>query len=387
MYILTAFKDSEKMFTITRDMTKNQLLFIRNTSKFTCPQCETPLRLKIGKVVTPHFAHIVLTNCLTSFSERESPTHLTGKQHLAEFFTRVGCTVSVEAYLPKISQRPDLLVKNKRNTFAIEFQCSVIPADDVEKRTAGYLKLKIPAIWLLRTPKNIQLISKGISLIKLPRFMQLFIENQSSSGDTIITYDPTTANFFYASHLIHISGSSFISKIRHLSMKQQTFPFAQVTTLSKDEIEGYWNLFLFKRLRFLKNRIRLSSMGVKDRFLKQCYENKLRPEDLPLFIGFPIQDSQVIQGHLAEWQLALFCSLGQHQLHIQDISDEWLDYFIMTQCKATDLVKANSVMRRYCRILQMLDINVITSISATSVSESGLFELFEQLIVANRCEN
>lgn len=387
MYILTAFKDNEKMFTLTRDMTKDQLLFFRNTSKFTCPQCETPLRLKIGKVVTPHFAHIVLTNCLTSFSERESPTHLTGKQHLAEFFTSVGCKVYVEAFLPKISQRPDLLVKNKRNTFAIEFQCSVIPADDVEKRTAGYLRLKIPAIWLLRTPKNIQVISKGISLIKLSKFMQLFIGNQSSSGDTIITYDPSTANFFYMSHIIHIGGSSFISKIARLSLKQQTFPFAQVTPLSKDEIEGYWNLFLFKRLRFLKNRIRVSSLGVKDRFLKQCYENKLRPEDLPLFIGFPIKDSQVIQGHLVEWQLALISALGQYHLHIQDVSDDWLDYFIMTQCKVTDLAKAISVMRRYCRFLQMLDNNVIASPSKTSVSESILFELFEQLIVANRCEN
>ena len=387
MYILTAFKDNEKMFTLTRDMTKDQLLLFRNTSKFTCPQCETPLRLKIGKVVTPHFAHIVLTNCLTSFSERESPTHLTGKQQLAEFFTRVGCKVSVEAYLPKISQRPDILVKNKRKTFAIEFQCSVIPADDVEKRTAGYLRLKIPAIWLLRTPKNIQVISRGTSIIKLTKFMQLFIKNQSSSGDTIITYDPSTANFFYMSHLIHIGGSSFISKIRLLSMTQQTFPFAQVTTLNKDEVESYWNLFLFKRLRFLKNRIRVSSLGVKDRFLKQCYEHKLRPEDLPLFIGFPIKDSQVIQGHLVEWQLALICAIGQYQMHTQDVSDDWLDYFILTHCKVTDLIKAISVMRRYCRFLQMLDNNVVTSISETSVSESILFALFEQLIVANRCEN
>ena len=387
MYILTAFKDNEKMFTLTRDMTKDQLLLLRNTSKFTCPQCETPLRLKIGKVVTPHFAHIVLTNCLTSFSEKESPTHLIGKQHLAEFFTRVGCKVSVEAYLPKISQRPDLLVRNKRNIFAIEFQCSVIPVDDIEKRTAGYLRVKIPSIWLLRTPKNIQLITKGISIIKLSKFMQGFIKNLPSSSSTIITYDPTTTNFYYFSQLVHISGSSFLAKIRALSIEQQTFPFAQVKTLSREEGEGYWKLFKNKRLRFLQNRIRSSSFGVMDRFLKNCYENKILPENLPLCIGFPIQDSQVIQAHLVEWQFALICALKQQHIDFLDITDKWLESFMLTQCKVTDFEKAITVIEDYCKFLNMLDFNINLPISAIFISESRLLEYFEQQIVAKPCEN
>lgn len=387
MYILTAYKDNEKIFTITKSMTKDQLLLLRNTSKFTCPQCETPLRLKIGKVVTPHFAHIVLTNCLTSFSEKESPTHLNGKQHLAEFFTRVGCKVSVEAYLPKISQRPDLLVRNKRNTFAIEFQCSVIPVDDIEKRTTGYLRVKIPSIWLLRTPKNIPLITKGISLIKLSKFMQAFIKNLPSSSSTIITYDPTTANFYYFSQLIHISGSSFLAKIRALSIEQQTFPFAQVKTLSKKEGEGYWKLFKNKRIRFLQNRIRSSSFGAMDRFLKNCYENKILPENLPLFIGFPIQDSQVIQAPLVEWQLALVCALKQQQIDFIDITDKWLETFIQTQCKVMDFEKAITVIDRYCKFLYMLDFHINLPISAIYISESRLLEYFEHQIVAKPCEN
>ncbi|MGB2994318.1 MAG: competence protein CoiA family protein [Paenisporosarcina sp.] len=387
MYILTAYKDNEKIFTITKSMTKNQLLLLRNTSKFTCPQCETPLRLKIGKVVTPHFAHIVLTNCLTSFSEKESPTHLIGKQQLAEFFTRVGCKVSVEAYLPKISQRPDLLVRNKRNIFAIEFQCSVIPVDDIEKRTAGYLRVKIPSIWLLRTPKNIQLITKGISIIKLSKFMQAFIKNLPSSSSTIITYDPTTANFFYFSQLVHISGSSFLAKIRALSIEQQTFPFAQVKILNREEGEGYWKLFKNKRLRFLQNRIRSSSFGVMDRFLKNCYENKILPENLPLYIGFPIQDSQVIQAHLVEWQFALICALKQHHIDFLDITDKWLESFILTQCKVTDFEKAITVIEDYCKFLNMLDFNINLPISAVFISESRLLEYFEQQIVAKPCEN
>ena len=387
MYILTACIDNDKMFTITRDMTKDQLFFLRNTSKFTCPQCETPLRLKIGKVVTPHFAHIVLTKCLTSFSERESPTHLIGKQHLAEFFSRVGCKVLVEAYLPKISQRPDLLVRHKRNTFAIEFQCSVIPIDQIEKRNVGYLRLKIPSIWLLRTPPNISMNTIGISIIKLSKFMQAFIKNLPSSGATIITYEPKTARFIYISQLVHISGSSFLAKIRALSIEQQTFPFVQLKMLTKKEREEYWNLFQFKRSRYLQNRIQFSPFGVNDRFLKHCYENNIRPEELPRHIGFPIKHSETIQAYLVEWQLALIYALKQQHVDIQSITENWIESFILGQCKVTDFDKAKAVIARYCRFLQSLHYNLDNPIVTMVTSDSKLLEYFEQVIVANPCEN
>jgi competence protein CoiA len=150
VYILTAKKDNDKIFTLERQMTREQLEHLRSTSQFTCPQCGNPLRLKIGKVVTPHFAHIVSTDCFTSFSERESPTHLIGKQQLAEFFTRIGYKVELEAFIPKISQRPDLLIRKNKSLYAIEFQCSVIPTEDIEKRNSGYRRIKIPTVWILR---------------------------------------------------------------------------------------------------------------------------------------------------------------------------------------------------------------------------------------------
>ena len=217
--------------------------------------------------------------------------------------------------------------------------------------------------------------------------MQAFIKNLPSSSSTIITYDPTTANFYYFSQLIHISGSSFLAKIRALSIEQQTFPFAQVKTLSKKEREGYWKLFKNKRIRFLQNRIRSSSFGAMDRFLKNCYENKILPENLPLFIGFPIQDSQVIQAQLVEWQLALVCALKQQQIDFIDITDKWLETFIQTQCKVMDFEKAITVIDRYCKFLYMLDFHINLPISAIYISESRLLEYFEHQIVAKPCEN
>lgn len=217
--------------------------------------------------------------------------------------------------------------------------------------------------------------------------MQTFIKNLPSSGATIITYDPSTAKFFYFSQLVHISGSSFLAKIRALSIEQQTFPFAQVKTISKEENLGYWTLFMNKRSRFLHNRIRSSSFGVRDRFLTNCYENKIRPENLPLCIGFPIQDSQVILAHLAEWQLELICTLRQHHIDVHDITDKWLESYILIKYKVTDIDTALTALTRYCRVLQMLNYNVHTPVSEIFISESILLEHFEQEIVAKRCEN
>ena len=376
-----------EMFTITCRMTREHLMFLRNTSQFTCPQCENPLRLKIGKVVTPHFAHIVLTNCLTSFSERESPTHLIGKQQLAEFFTHVGCEVSVEAYLPKIAQRPDLLVRKNKKLCAIEFQCSVISIEEVAKRNSGYKKLGIEAVWILRTPTTIQADSPGISYVKLSKFMQSFITTDSISGDSLITYDPTTSQFIYLTQLLHISGTAFIAKIRALQIEQQMFPFAHVKPLTNSERMEYWGIFQHHRNRFLKNRIFTSKYGARDRFLKYCYKQQIRPENLPLYIGLPIHRSEVIQGHPIEWQLALICELSRNKVDMRYISTEWIEGFIEAKCKVFHLENAIQVIKRYCQKLHELEYDIYQSISHQSISETSVVTQFRNELVAKPCEN
>lgn len=387
MNILTALKDKAELFTISRHMTRDHLMHLRNTSQFTCPQCENPLRLKIGKVVIPHFAHIVMTNCFTSFSERESPKHLSGKQQLADCFTRAGCEVVVEAYLPNIAQRPDLLIRKNKKTYAIEFQCSVMSLEEVIKRNQGYKKIGLPSIWLLSTPPLVKESTSGVSNIKLSKFTQSFMESHPISGDTIITYDPETERFIYLSHLLHLSGTGFIAKVRSLSIAQQTFPFAQVKPLSTSDRQIYWSVFQQKRTRYLRNRIFNSKYGAKDRFLKYCYERQVQPENLPQYIGFPIEGSHVIKDHPVEWQLALLDALGQSQSELKHVNKEWIKMFIDALCKVTNSQKAYDVVVRYWELLLELDYDIDVPFSQQHISHSELFDQFHNLMVAKRCEN
>lgn len=387
MDILTALVDNKNIFTITRQMTREQLSTMRNTTQFSCPQCENPLRLKIGKVVTPHFAHVVLTDCLTSFSERESPAHLLGKHQLGEFFKRTGCQVSIEAFLPEISQRPDLLVKKESKRFAIEFQCSPIPIDEVRKRNDGYSEVNLSPLWLLRTPTQLRKFSDGITHIKLSKFMQSFIVTYDFSGATLITYDPTSSKFHYFSHLLHLGGTSYLTKIRSLSVDHQTFPFGQVKPLNVDEIDEYWRMFQYKRAKLLQTYLHRNKFGVRDRLLRRCYTLRIRPQALPLFIGMPIYQSQLIKNPLAEWQLMFISELEKHGMDVDELSLEWVDQFIYSFCNTEYFNEARVVIERYAMLLRKINYDWQYSLTHQSISIEKLKSVFKEETVANRCEN
>ena len=69
------------------------------------------------------------------FSEGETEEHLSAKELLYEWLTDE--TIEIEAYLPDLQQRPDLLVGKT----AIEVQCSALSWSRFVQRTEKYLRL------------------------------------------------------------------------------------------------------------------------------------------------------------------------------------------------------------------------------------------------------
>ncbi|MGX6978085.1 competence protein CoiA [Vagococcus elongatus] len=112
---------------------------------FFCPSCGSSLILKNGAVIRAHFAHKNSTEC-SSFSEGETEEHLLGKSLIASWCESDGIAYELEAYLPELQQRPDVLLEGK---YAIEFQCSFLSAKRMEERTNNYLQHGYQVIWLL----------------------------------------------------------------------------------------------------------------------------------------------------------------------------------------------------------------------------------------------
>lgn len=113
--------------------------------KWFCPGCHSQVIIKSGKVNRSHFAHKTRETC-DLFSENESEEHLKGKELIANNCDKYSIEYEVEAFLPELKQRPDVLIQEK---IAIEFQCSALSLERFKERTESYLNNGYQVIWLL----------------------------------------------------------------------------------------------------------------------------------------------------------------------------------------------------------------------------------------------
>ncbi|MBP1039837.1 hypothetical protein I6N95_02320 [Vagococcus sp. BWB3-3] len=110
-----------------------------------CQSCGMPLSIKNGLVKQSHFAHRKDSAC-QNFSEGETEEHLEGKRILAQWCDKFQLQYQLEAYLPELNQRPDLLLAGE---IAIEFQCSPLSLPRFIERTENYQRHGYRVVWVL----------------------------------------------------------------------------------------------------------------------------------------------------------------------------------------------------------------------------------------------
>lgn len=140
----------------------------RRSQDYHCPQCHAPVILKRGTTMIAHFAHQPSFDC-ASFSEGETAEHLQGKRQLAAWFARSGYRVQLEAPLPALHQRPDVLVFGvNQQPLAIEFQCAPLSVQRLAARTTGYREHGYRVWWLLGHPyaKGVTRHGKAIKFLQ-----------------------------------------------------------------------------------------------------------------------------------------------------------------------------------------------------------------------------
>jgi len=120
----------------------------KNQSKYYCPACKEEVIFKNGLINQSHFSHRRSSIC-SSFSEGETAEHLKGKLLIYDWLKKERIDVELEAYLPELSQRPDLLIHQESERIAVEYQCSPIGRNKIISRTKGYLQNNIKVYWIL----------------------------------------------------------------------------------------------------------------------------------------------------------------------------------------------------------------------------------------------
>lgn len=309
------------LLTLTQELTKDQLKTWRRSQLFYCPQCDSPVQLKVGDIVIPHFAHEKDTACSSNFSEGETKEHLLGKQQLYLFLQKQTKHVELEPFMRMLSQRPDLLVMTSSGTTPIEFQCSTIPVSDIESRSDGYRSIGMKPIWILNTPTKFSEFPYGVGTFYFSRFHESFFTHIHPEGYTFLTYNPQKERFHYFSNLVHVAGKRYIGIHRSLSLGKQTFPFARPKTPSTEELSLYISNYLAMRDNFLETRILLNRRGVNDPFLKMCYEMRMHPTNLPQWIGLPVAHSESFREHDCEWQLGLVYFMRRKGICFRDLTE------------------------------------------------------------------
>ena len=142
--MLTALTaDNQELFSLI-DCSIDELTQIRSEQAFVCPMCHQSVILKAGPIKIPHFAHRKKNSCWYE-AEAETEEHLRLKQLFAEKCLREKLSFQVEAYLPALKQRPDLLI----GKIAIEIQCSPLPIKRLVERTETYQAHGYQVVWIL----------------------------------------------------------------------------------------------------------------------------------------------------------------------------------------------------------------------------------------------
>ncbi|MFC4712647.1 competence protein CoiA [Planococcus dechangensis] len=306
--ILTALHE-QALFVLQEHHTRAQLLELRRTSRFYCPNCEAQVILKVGTTKIPHFAH--LQSCKQSH-EPETLLHLLGKSRLYSFLQQQQLSPRLEQYIPDIKQRADLLVASD----ALEFQCSVLTAEHVSKRSNGYRSIQIEPIWI-RGTETIPHSGPGIFQIR-PFEREMFLGDEDMPH--LLSFHPKKSLFIYFSNLFYLQGNRWVGKASILDMAHQTYPFAIPKRLGKSEYELMAAMFRLERNKYIRSQL-FARNRMRNAFWRLTYELQVDKQAVPEIFGLPLPGGHWITEHALVWQMkaALMIHSGKP---VEDLLDK-----------------------------------------------------------------
>lgn len=275
----------ENQYINALDVQKNE----KQKKDYYCPSCKEPVFFKQGAIKQPHFTHFQKSDC-TVFSEGETQEHILGKKIFYQWFTQQEIPCQLEAYLPNLKQRPDLLVwLDEQTPTAIEFQCSALSAERMIERTLGYTKNGYRVYWILG--QNFHLKNKLTSFQRL--FIQehkkigcYFLELHVESNDIAIHYDISQEG----------NSSYVISQCRYLKIDKNTSLNAVVHQFSQysknTKLESKKKLI---QSHYLLNRGRNYQVPIIVDFQKYIYKKGDSLVSLPLEVYLPVKNQLFIK--------------------------------------------------------------------------------------------
>ena len=157
--------------------TKEQLKKWSKKKILSCPACGRPYEYCHGKIKSPYFRHKDKEECIDRYSESETEEHMQGKKDLYEWVkSQHGVTNAVlEAWIPETKQRPDIMFTYNNKKYVIEYQCSPIASEYLERHEL-YNAAGIHDIWICGTEKY---LGRNKRLNTLEKCRRLYYDTKS----------------------------------------------------------------------------------------------------------------------------------------------------------------------------------------------------------------
>jgi competence protein CoiA len=304
--LLTAQTKSGTIFSLGTAYKKENLLIIRNNEEFFCPACGERVSLKLGNQRIYHFAHRSGTIC-RDFYESETLYHMKGKLQLYQWLERQGIPAALEYYDSRIKQRPDIVFHYGGNKYALEYQCSPIPEDIFNKRTAAYDQQNYIPLWIMGS-KHMKV--KRSNIFSLSNFDYFFLRKTKDNHLIIPSYCPEEKQFKILSSIYPYSIKNALANITHHPIEQtviQDILAPKITTQHSlvkwlNEIEKFtlnWSLHPSPDL---------------NQILREIYMHNLNLYLLPPEISLPVSHSLLIQTPPIIWQTYLYLDVLQDKI-------------------------------------------------------------------------
>lgn len=278
---------------------------------FFCPQCHEQVIIRAGPKVIPHFAHLPQSSCHLSHGG-ESNYHQRAKLQLFHWLQKQSFhNVYLEKYVPRIKQRPDILIETNNRLIAVEFQSATISPQEVYKRNVGYASENNFPLWIVGKNKFMNKCKRRL-MFQIDTSIQSFIRRYRKTGSSqLLYYCPITQQFTILNDIYFYRANKALAipTIYHMEdvHLRQLFP---TSTLPKHRLYDHWYTEK-KRFRLASYRVH----GKELQFRKWLYKKRLHVEQLPSVIHLPIRSQYKMNVPLWHWQSKLVINL-LHPLRI-----------------------------------------------------------------------
>lgn len=294
--MLQAKSNKGRLITLA-SLTKVEIEQLRLRQKdFFCPTCNNQVIIKAGSKMIPHFAHRSRIDC-PSHETGEGEYHERGKLLLYQWLKSQQLNIKLEAHIPEINQRPDLLLEVNGKRIAFEYQCARIPIEQIKQRNEGYQKAGITPIWIIGA---IRLKRQTKNHLKIDQFT-LHLAHQFSSNYPLLLFYfcPHTLQFITVQDLYFTKIGQAIGKMNVSALNQINLQaMFSKHQFAKSEVYLLWKK---EKQQFrLKQRNRL--YGKELAWHQWLYLKGLYLEHLPSIIHLPIASQYRMNTPTWNWQ-------------------------------------------------------------------------------------